>query len=131
MCIRDRNLISKKGATAQFHIDLNRDLINSVQKQTNLVLFPYCEKTNIFAIDESTALNSASEASSTLQFKQEKEHQLLTNPEQLTADQALYLYQWYRNKHTKFIVARKAYDEFITLLKEHPETCLLYTSRCV
>lgn len=117
-----RNLISKKRATEQFHIDLNMDLINSVQKEASLVLFPYSEKINFFTIDESTALNSANGATSSLKFKQEKEHNLLTNPEQLTADQALDLYQWYRNKHNKFIVARNAYDEFIALLKKYPET---------
>lgn len=54
-----RTLISKKRATEEFHINLNMDLINSVNKQTNLVLFPYSEQTNVFAIDESKALNPA------------------------------------------------------------------------
>lgn len=55
-----QTLISKKRATEEFHINLNMDLINSVNnKQTNLVLFPYSEQTNVFAIDESEALNPA------------------------------------------------------------------------
>ena len=117
-----KNLISKKRATQQFHIDLNMDLINSVQKETNLVLFPYSEKTNVFVIDESTALNVPSGTKTVLQFKQDKEHNFLANPELLTADQALDLYQWYRNKHNKFMVAKHFYDEFVALLKKHPGT---------
>lgn len=54
-----QTLISKKRATQDFHINLNMDLINSVNKQTNLVLYPYSEQTNVFAIDESEALNPA------------------------------------------------------------------------
>ncbi|WP_284498305.1 protein SdhA [Legionella maioricensis] len=228
-----QDLISKKIATQEFHIALNRDLIDSVQKQTNLVLFPYSDKANIFTIDESTALNLnslllhkkaqkaladfyrvlnepryrtaaiyelpketkdqlikhyellrpyitqvdpefnelvtqilfrpqswasflskpwpwiknktpeehvgfilekkdnlerliakkiADEPTSLLQFKKEDEHNLLVNPEQLSADHALDLYQWYRNKHSKFMIARNAYNEFIALLKRHPQT---------
>lgn len=52
-----QTLISKKRATQEFHINLNMDLRNSVNKQTNLVLFPYSDQTNIFTIDESSALN--------------------------------------------------------------------------
>lgn len=117
-----QDLITKKRATEQFHIDLNMDLIKSVQEQADLVLFPYSEKTNIFIIDESAALNLASDATSSLHFNKEKEHNLLINPEQLSADQALDLYQWYRNKHNKFEVARNAYNKFIVLLKKQTAT---------
>ncbi|BCA94055.1 hypothetical protein TUM19329_04160 [Legionella antarctica] len=228
-----QNLISQKRATQEFHIALNKDLIDSVQKQTNLVLFPYSEKTNVFTLDESTALNFkpllqhkkaqealaafylilndpqyrtetiynlppgtneqlikhfevlepyiiqidpnlnklinqilfkqeswvfflsktwswtktklpadhvsyileqknnlqdlisekiANEPTSLLQFKKEEGHNLLSNPEQLRADHALDLYQWYRNKHSKFMIARNAYNEFIALLRQHPQT---------
>lgn len=115
-------LISKKIATQNFHIDLNTDLIEAVQTQTNLVLFPYSEKTNVYALDESTALNLPDEPTSELIFRQDGEHNLLVNPEKLTADQALNLYQWYRNKHNKFMTAKNAYHEFITLLNSHAAT---------
>jgi hypothetical protein len=114
------NLISKKRATQQFHIDLSMDLISSVQIESNLVLFPYSEPKNIFVIDESTALNSSAGVNSALQFNKDKEHNFLTNPEQLSADQALDLDQWYRNKHNKFMIAKTAYDKFIALLKKQP-----------
>ncbi|WP_298622257.1 protein SdhA [uncultured Legionella sp.] len=54
-----QTFISKKRATEEFHINLNMDLINSVNKKTDLVLFPYSEQTNVFAIDESETLNPA------------------------------------------------------------------------
>lgn len=117
-----KNYIAKNIATQEFHITLNTDLIESVQKQTNLVLFPYAEPTNVFSIDESTALDATKASVSGLIFKGEEEHHLLTNPEQLTADQALDLYQWYRNRHNKFMVARNAYSEFITLLSTQEAT---------
>lgn len=116
-----QNLITKQKATHQFHIDLNTDLIHSVQQQTNLVLFPYSEKTNVFTIDESTALNPANKATENLVFKKQNEHNVLTNPEHLTADQALDLYQWYRNKREKFEVAREAYNKFITIIRKELE----------
>lgn len=116
-----QTLITKKKVTHQFHIDLNRDLIESVHKQTNLALFPYSEKTNVFTIDEASALNHANGATKELQFKLENGHNLLTNPENLTSDQALDLYQWYRNKQEKFRVANKAYNEFIEILKKQTQ----------
>ncbi|CEG58105.1 protein SdhA [Legionella fallonii] len=117
-----QHFISKKIATQEFHIDLNTDLIKSVQKQTNLVLFPYNEKSNVYTIDESTALNLPPNIISELEFRQETEHNLLINQEKLTADQALDLYQWYRNKHNKFMIAKNAYLEFITLLNSDAAT---------
>ncbi|RYX25357.1 protein SdhA [Legionella pneumophila] len=117
-----QTLISKKKATQQFHIELNRDLIESVHKQTNLVLFPYSEKTNVFLLDETKALNPANGATDKLKFRPEKGHNILVNPEDLTSEQALDLYQWYRNKREKFRVASKAYNEFITLLKKQTKT---------
>jgi hypothetical protein len=117
-----QNLISKKRATQQFHIDLNMDLIDSVNKQTNLVLFPYSEKTNVFAIDEKSALNITDTTKTNLVFRTDKGNTLLTNPKQLNADQALDLYQYYRNKREKFLVAKNAYDEFNTLLKKQSLT---------
>lgn len=113
-----QTLISKNRATQQFHIDLNMDLINSVNKQTNLVLFPYSERTNVFAVDEKTALNLAEGTATTLVFKTDKNNTVLTNPKDLSANQALDLYQHYRNKRDKFLVAKNAYDEFIDLLKK-------------
>ncbi|KTD32518.1 SdhA, substrate of the Dot/Icm system [Legionella moravica] len=54
-----QDLISKKRATQIFHINLNMDLINSVNKQTNLVLFPYNNQTNVFSVDESEAVKQS------------------------------------------------------------------------
>lgn len=53
-----------------------------------------------------------------LQYKRIKKNNVIANPEQLTADQALDLYQWYNNKRNQFLIVKKAYDEFIKLLKE-------------
>ncbi|MBL7480870.1 protein SdhA [Legionella bononiensis] len=54
-----QTLISKKRATQEFHINLNMDLINSVSKKTNLVLFPYNDQTNVFSVDESEAVHAS------------------------------------------------------------------------
>lgn len=113
-----QNLISKKRATHQFHIDLNMDLIDSVNKQTNLVLFPYSGETNVFTIDERAALNITDTTKTTLVFRTAHDNTLLNNPKELSADQALDLYQYYRNKREKFLVAKNAYDEFNILLKK-------------
>lgn len=117
-----KNAIAKHNATQQFHIDLNMDLIQSVQKQTNLVLFPYSAKTNVFIIDEAEALGHDNPGASTLVFQEKHGQKLLTNPDALTADQALDLSQWYRNKRDKFMVARVAYNNFIHLLKANNHT---------
>lgn len=112
-------LILKKIHTQQFHIDLNMDLIHSVYAHTDIVLFPYNEPANLFTIDEALQLNDPSKG---LQFKQGKKHNLLINPELLTAEQALNLYQWYRNKSNKLVLAKKAYQDFFILLAQHPQT---------
>ena len=54
-----------------------------------------------------------------LGFKTVKGQQIISNPNNLSADQARDLHQWYKNKRDKFMVAKNAYDEFIALLKKH------------
>ena len=118
------NLIQKKIATEKFHIVLNEDLIQSVQEQADLVLFPYSEKTNILSVDESTAIDPAHGSIADLQFQKERDNKRLTPSakKQLTGAQALDLYQWYRNKHNKFTLARDAYIKFIAILDQHAAT---------
>ncbi|MBN9228845.1 MULTISPECIES: SdhA [Legionella] len=50
------NLITKNENSKLFHIKLNKDIIDSVYKKANLVLFPYSEKTNVYSVDESIPL---------------------------------------------------------------------------
>ncbi|QMT61353.1 SdhA [Legionella sp. PC997] len=71
---------------------------------------------------ESTALRSKRAEDEKLHFKTVDGDNLLQNPEQLSADQALEVYQWYRNKHTKFLVVQNAYIQFITLLRKEIRT---------
>ncbi|WP_454783015.1 SdhA [Legionella sp. WA2022007384] len=71
---------------------------------------------------ESTALRCKREEDKKLHFKNVDGDNLLQNPEQLSADQALEVYQWYRNKHTKFLVVQNAYIQFITLLRREIRT---------
>ncbi|KTD75493.1 hypothetical protein [Legionella waltersii] len=112
-----QDLITKKRETQLFHIQLNEDLLHSVHRQTELTLFPYNATTNVFTIDEATALSKEDITQSQLKFKLENGSNVLANPEDLTSNQALELHQWYKNKHNKFVVAREAYFEFITLIK--------------
>lgn len=67
---------------------------------------------------ESQALAAKREKDAKLHFKTIEGDKLLRNPEQLTADQTLEIYQWYRNKHNKFLVVQNAYVQFITLLRK-------------
>lgn len=113
-----QTLFAKKRATAQFHIDLNMDLINSVNQNSELVLFPCYEKNNVFAIDEEKILNPETPGkSSELHYKRDKKDNLLMNPELLTSDQALELHLYYKNKRDKFLLAQNAYQEMSNLLK--------------
>ena len=50
------DLITKNQNSQLFHINLNNKLIDFVHKETKLVLFPYVETTNIYALDESIPL---------------------------------------------------------------------------
>lgn len=115
-----RVLILKNKESQQFHIQLNEDLIASVQQQTKLAIFPY-NGVNVFFIDESEALKPEHGNIKTLVFiKQENGNNVLANEDdnlkRLNSNQALDLYQWYRNKRNKFEVANKAYIEFMKLL---------------
>lgn len=83
-----QTFISKKRATQEFHIHLNMDLINSVNKQTNLVLFPYADKANVFSIDESKALNPGHTCAL---FKLSNEYQLKLIPKTKYVPRTLYL----------------------------------------
>lgn len=131
-------LLTKKRNTQQFHIDLNTGLIESVQKETNLTLFPYSDASSaittqqleriesvsfpnpevgsLYAIDESLPLKAAQEKNTALQFITKEKNKTIINPNHLTADQTLVLYQYYCHKLNHFKVAQKAYNEFIALL---------------
>ncbi|CAM2862800.1 SdhA, GRIP coiled-coil protein GCC185 [Legionella steigerwaltii] len=50
------HLITKDENSKVFHIKLNKDIIDSVHKKANLVLFPYSEKTDVYTADESIPL---------------------------------------------------------------------------
>ncbi|HHF7396322.1 TPA: SdhA [Legionella anisa] len=67
---------------------------------------------------ESQTLATKRAEDAKLHFKTIEDDKLLQNPEQLSADQTLEVYQWYRNKHNKFLVVQNAYVQFITLLKK-------------
>nr|WP_233590500.1 SdhA [Legionella qingyii] len=72
--------------------------------------------------NESSALRSKREEEKRLRFKTVNGDNLLQNREELNADQALEVYQWYRNKHTKFLVVQNAYIQFIALLRKEIRT---------
>lgn len=113
-----QTLFAKKRATAQFHIDLNTDLINSVNQNSELILFPCYDKNNVFATDEEKILKTETPGtSSEFHYKQDKQDNLLMNPELLTSDQALELHLYYKNKRDKFLLAKNAYEEMRELLK--------------
>lgn len=109
-----QTLISKNRESQLFHIKLNEDLIESVQKKSDLTLFPYNGE-NVFAIDE--ALGIMPEHGS---IKAEcVDGQIVRNDsnlKKLNSEQTLDLYQWYRNKHNKFMIASKAYHGLMDLL---------------
>lgn len=50
------DLITKAENSQVFHIKLNKDLIESVHKNTKLFLFPYSEKESVYTLDESRPL---------------------------------------------------------------------------
>lgn len=108
-----RSFITKKMNTQLFHVNLNEYLIKKVHEHAKLALFPYNEKTNIFNIDESKALIQTNQS---LQI--EILNKTIAHPEKLSSEQALDMYQWYQEKHDKFMVAKKAYDDFIELLDD-------------
>ncbi|MBI2786984.1 MAG: SdhA, partial [Legionella longbeachae] len=66
------NLISKDENSQLFHIHLNKDLIDSVLKQANLVLFPYSGQTSVYAIDESLPLQIEPEIEKKLKLTKEE-----------------------------------------------------------
>ncbi|WP_131795258.1 SdhA [Fluoribacter gormanii] len=84
----------------------------------------YYDFTKVRFLDEneSMTLRSKRAKEKKLHFKSVNGDNLLQNREQLSADQALEVYQWYRNKHTKFLVVQNAYIQFITLLRKEIRT---------
>ncbi len=107
-----QSLITKNKKSQEFHIKLNEDLIDSVHKKSNLTLFPFSGD-NAFLIDESAAFHTDQAA---ITF----ENGLIvdTSLSKLKSEQALDIYQWYRNKHDKFMIAGKAYHDFVDLLEQ-------------
>ncbi|STY30791.1 SdhA, GRIP coiled-coil protein GCC185 [Legionella wadsworthii] len=56
-----KDLITKDENSQLFHIDLNKDLIDSVHKKAKLVLFPFHEEADVYALDESIPLDTEKE----------------------------------------------------------------------
>jgi hypothetical protein len=131
------NLLIKKKATQQFHIGVNTQLLESVQKETNLTLFPYSDNASFITIDEpekadvlllkeneaelynvneAQILSIPQEQYGLILFSKTAQDTIVTRPENLNAEQSLTLYQWYRKKQKHFAVALKAYNEFNALV---------------
>lgn len=71
---------------------------------------------------ESALLHKKREEDAKLHFKNIEGDKRLQNSEQINADQALELCQWYKNKHSKFLIAYNAYLQFMDLIKEEIHT---------
>lgn len=134
------NLIKKKTNTQEFHIKLNNNLIDSVLKTTNLTLYPYNDTTSVitaeqlekvpaptfepenpkatYRIDETIPLEKADENNTEIKFVGDDKLKTVSNPEDLSADQSLVLYQWYKDKTKRLEEANTAYQQFFKLLAE-------------
>nr|WP_127099433.1 protein SdhA [Legionella sp. km772]RUR09231.1 protein SdhA [Legionella sp. km772] len=133
-------LVTKKTNTQKFHIDLNKNLIESVLKTTDLTLYPYSDATSVitaeqlekipaphfppertqetYFIDETIALRIAGEHNPRIKLVGEVPLKTIVNPELLSGDQTLALYQWYKDKSQRLEKAQKAYNQFVDLLAE-------------
>ena len=136
-------LVEKKTNTQNFHIELNTNLIDSVLKTTNLKLFPYSESSSIitnealenlpvpnfppekegeiYALNEADPVKLLAETDSSIHYVKQAQENTIINPEALSADQTLIVYQWYQHKLDRFQEAKKAYNQFIRLVEEQLE----------
>ncbi|MDR3501010.1 MAG: SdhA [Legionella sp.] len=111
LCEWYRNKHNKFQVARQAYNDFMKLLqIHSSQEKcpnAQAPLLPYDGTSDsIYNIDETNLQNTQTNA-------------LTPNPEQLTADEAIELYAFYRNKYNNFQAARQAYIEFSKILQEH------------
>lgn len=100
-----------------FEKSKEKKIKNSLPNGKIKVNFIMTSRKSFLSEDESKDLKLKREQDAKLRFKTENGNKILQNPEQLSADQALDMWQWYLNKHTKFLVVRNAYLQFIELIK--------------
>lgn len=138
--------INKKKNTQLFHCSINTQMIQTTQQESDLRLFPYNDTTSIltldelektdlivfpslnerprFKIDEKALLHQDEEDNQKLLYAIQNANNVVINPDALSTDQNIILYQWYKKKHEHFILAKKAFIEFHELLtkeiKNHP-----------
>ena len=86
-----------------FRIQHNQAIIDSVNAKANMVLFEHNKAHNIYDVSEKSAFDHRYSLSDTIQFDDQG---IITNPDELSADETWDLYQWYDNKLT----AMKAAD---------------------
>jgi hypothetical protein len=100
------DLITKDEKSHVFHINLNKDLIDSVTEHADLELFPYNKKTNVYALDESIPLQIEREQEKKLKLSK-AEMKRVTDAysrfaqiinEQITTKPILYTTNLYLNK---------------------------------
>lgn len=111
-------LFLKATTSRQFHVALNRDLIDSVAENVEkLVLRKQDPTHNPFNIDEAIVLGRAVTEMPQLIFEVIAENNRLMNPEHLNREQVLSLYQFYQVESFKLEAAFKAYQVFLDILQ--------------
>ena len=112
------DIFNRNLATAQFTIELNRDIINHAHMAADIPLMP-CGDRQIFVIDEQTALQLNEEAGETIEFSSDTpDCVIVVNPLVLTSAQSLRLYLYYDEKRAQLKPAIEAWQGFIRLLAD-------------
>ncbi len=102
-----------------FKIKLNEDVIKAAHDHANPVLFPSNNPHNVFQVSDAEGLEHRTNVSESLVFSKGMLPNV-TNPEQLSSDEAWDLYHWYAAKHHDVLTAREACQQFIKTLASNP-----------
>lgn len=109
-------LLEKLRVSHIFHLDLKTDIVSSVVLNVqNLKLSPHSQRKKPFIIDERIALGGGTPG--TLLFDIIEGNNQVRFPQNVTAAQAITLYNFYQTQCAKLDSARQAYIDFLRILQ--------------
>ncbi|CEK11927.1 hypothetical protein [Legionella hackeliae] len=112
--------LTKELATNTLHIELNNDIIYSVENYDNVDIYPYKKKSELTSFNEAKILgiNPASIDQQHLTFSRDPDNVWIINSEALTLEQTEALAHYYERKFLQLKETQTALINFLTFLSD-------------
>lgn len=119
----DARVLNLKPEATNFLKTINDDVIKAIE-HIKATIYPLDPALPNPEPDNIPALNPPAETTIPLEIINNEHGSIITNPNVLTANQALSLYTSYEEKHADFLRVQDAYEQFLLIIEEKSPTPL-------